>query len=123
MAVPEWRATVPNVPAIDGWQISQPWQAADETEFEEGPPRMRKRGGPAIVSWPLKLTREEFAEFAEMVRDDFEEGTSRFTMTVTRPGMAPATKYCEIVGGTYTAQPLGPYMAVSMSLRIYGYHS
>lgn len=123
MPVPAWRETVPHIPFAESWGIDKPWNAAAATEYEEGPSRQRKRSGPATVPWGREFTAAQFAEFEDMIREDFEQGTSRFTMTVRRPGRTDATKHCEIVGGAYQARANGVNTAVSMTLKIYDYYA
>lgn len=110
MALPVWPGTVPSRPVLGSVSVQSPYPDAVVTEFEDGPPRMRRQSHTGIckLSYQLKLsTAAEMTAFDAFTRNTLGNGTSHFMMDVWLPGSGCVNKRCFIEGGRWTASPQG----------------
>ncbi|WP_245296444.1 hypothetical protein [Methylorubrum extorquens] len=71
-----------------------------ETQFDDGPSRMRRRSlfDETPRSITLKLTRAQFVVFRAFVRDTLNCGARRFTASVRQPDGHLGQRTCRIKG-------------------------
>lgn len=107
MAIPSWPAGLPQVSLLDSISIPEPYRAADVTEFESGPDRMRPAPGATrgVMPWAGVLSSTKFAAFKAFVHGDLYRGTMRFRMPVVTPEGC-VTRTVHLQGATYQASML-----------------
>lgn len=81
MALPVWPVTLPTRPLRDGYERG-PRRGALQTEFEDGPDRLRDQSRIDAMSETvtMDMTPAQFVVFEAFYRDDLFRGKSRFTM-------------------------------------------
>ncbi|CAO4162646.1 hypothetical protein [Methylorubrum populi] len=120
MALPPWPDTLPPpVGQIGSLGTEQLYQPPQETQFDDGPSRTRRRilfnETPRSIS--LKLTRDQFAIFHAFVRDTLNGGARRFTAPVRQPNGRLGQRTCRIRGAVSEVDQ-GPRSVVSFILVI-----
>lgn len=110
MALPVWPSNVESRPVIGATSIEAPYPDAVVTEFEDGPPRMRRQSATGIrkLAYQVKLSSSaEMAAFDVFATTTLGNGTSHFTMSVSMPGQGCVSRRCYLDGGKWTANPTG----------------
>lgn len=123
MALPVWPAGLEFRPISGSGGIESPYPEAAATEFEDGPPRMRRQSNTRIrkLSYAIRFrSRAEVAQFDQFVTETLGDGTGHFLMTVMLPGVGCAVRRCFIEGGRWQSQPYarGGHM-VSFTLCVF----
>ena len=121
MPLPAWPSDVPYLQRRQDWQIPQPFIGPIETEMEGGNVRLRSRPGSnvATVQWRRRMTPLQYSSFDAFVRATLSNGTSRFNMPVWL-GASYVTNTVQIVKDSLSISQDGLFVAVSMTLRVYG---
>ena len=121
MPLPAWPSDVPYLQRRQDWQIPQPFIGPIETEMEGGNVRLRSQPGSnvATVQWRRRMTTLQYTSFDAFVRSTLSNGTSRFTMPVWL-GASYVIKTVQIVKDSLSVSQDGLFVAVSMTLRVYG---
>ncbi|MCJ2009809.1 hypothetical protein [Methylobacterium sp. J-092] len=101
MAIPTWPAGLPELRGLAqsaGSKALHP--AVQETQFDDGPPRLRRRQ--LFVTTPLamslRLTADQFVALKAFHLNDLNTGTRRFNAPVLLPDMTIGTRVCTIQG-------------------------
>jgi hypothetical protein len=121
MPLPAWPSDVPYLQRRQDWQIPQPFTGPIETEMDGGNVRLRSQPGSnvATLQWRRRMTTIQYTSFDAFVRSTLSNGTLRFTMPVWL-GASYVIKTVQIVKGTLSVSQDGLFVAVSMTLRVYG---
>ncbi len=110
MELPVWPSSLESRPVIGAVSVDNPYPDVAVTEFEDGPPRMRRQSFTGIrkLSYQLRLdSKSELAAFDDFATVTLGNGVSHFTMPVYLPGRGCVTRRCYLEGGRWTATPLG----------------
>lgn len=110
MAIPSWPSSLPELRGeVSSAGSNALHPAVQETQFDDGPPRMRRRQ--LYVTTPLSmtimLTPEEFVVFKGFHLNDLNTGARRFTAPVLLPDMSIGQRICRI-RGEVAWKPFGP---------------
>jgi hypothetical protein len=121
MPFPAWPVDVPYLQRRQDWQLPQLFISPVETEMDGGNVRLRSRPGSniATVQWRRRMTPSQYTSFDAFVRSTLTNGTSRFTMPVWL-GATYVSKTVQIVKDSLSVSQDGLFVAVSMTLRVYG---
>lgn len=110
MALPVWPSGLVHRPVFEPFDLSSPYPDAVVTEFEDGPPRMRRQSYTQIRKFSYTIKTEDAAEFLlwdSFVTSTLGNGVSHFTMPVYLPGRGCVPRRCYLDGGKWTAKPNG----------------
>lgn len=110
MALPVWPSGLDHRPVVEPFELSSPYPDAVTTEFEDGPPRMRRQSFTGIrkLSYAIKTdTAAQFQQWDAFVTGTLSSGISHFTMPVYLPGRGCVTRRCYLDGGKWAAKPHG----------------
>jgi len=81
--MPDWPATLPQTPPLEGIQIGGPSGAFVEHQMDAGPPQTRRRSTavrrPATFTYQ-HLTQTQIEVFEDWFENDLVSGTLTFTM-------------------------------------------
>lgn len=98
----------------------QVYEPPQETAFDDGPPRTRRRK--LFVAVPRKmtllLTRPQFVTFRHFVEHTLNAGARRFTAPVRLPDGTLGRRTCKIIGKV-SEQDNGPFSRVSLQVLVY----
>lgn len=101
MALPVWPASLPELRGLyRNAGSSELHPAPQETQFDDGPSRVRRRT--LFVTTPLNMalvmTAAQFATFKAFHLNDLNTGARRFTAPVLLPNLTMGTRTCQIAG-------------------------
>jgi len=123
MALPSWPAGLNYKPLSSSFRVLEATRPPVVTEFEDGPPLMRRSGlsQRAKLAYAIRFkTAAEYNTFRLFHRDTLVDGTSRFTMPVHTPGAGCyPDKTVMIDGGAVAAEPSGKDFIVSFALIVF----
>lgn len=111
MAIPSWPSTLPELRgALSSGGSSSLHPAPQATQFDDGPPRMRRRQ--LFVSTPLSmtivLTIDQFVTFKAFHLNDLNTGARRFMAPVLLPDMRQIGQRVCWIQGEVAWKPFGP---------------
>lgn len=120
MALPTWPFGLPIlVGTVGTLGTEQLYEPPQETQFDDGPDRVRRRRlydeTPRKIV--LRLTRPQFVVFLNFVRNDLGMGAKRFQANVRAPDGRLGMRVCRIRGAV-SEQDQGPTSIVSFTLVV-----
>lgn len=122
MTLPVWPSQV-NSAARDGWQMPDMFRPPLATEMGGGNQRLRAQPGSnvATINYPLQpMDATAWGYFETFIRTTINNGTSRFTMTLTYPS-GNITKTVQLDGGkSPSVTHASGWRHVTLALRVYG---
>lgn len=122
MPLPIWPEDVPYQVRRADWTMAEPYAEPEETQMAGNNVRARSRPGSnvAVIEQTLRLTPSQHDDFFAWLRDDLNNGTSRFTANVWL-GTSYVEKTCQFVRPhPRAASERSLKIAVSMRIRVYG---
>jgi len=123
MAVPAWPAGLNHKPLTSSFRVLEATRPPVVSEFEDGPPLMRRAGigNRAKLAYAIHFkTWAEFNTFRQFHKVTLADGSSRFTMPVHTPGAGCyPVKTVMIESGAINAEPAGRGFIVSFTLIVF----
>lgn len=121
MALPSWPASLPPLRSRAPEAGSKALHPAPQvTEFDDGPPRQRRRS--LVVETPLnmalRMTPEQFVTFKNFHLNSLNSGARRFTGPVQLPDLSIGTRTCRIPGEVAWSAPKRFEYLVSFTLMV-----
>lgn len=121
MAIPSWPSTLPELRGLassGGTRSLHP--TAQETQFDDGPSRRRRRQlfVTTSLSMTLRLSPEEFVIFKAFHLNDLNTGARRFTAPVLLPDMSIGQRVCSIEGEVSWSAPQRSKYVVTFTLVV-----
>jgi len=110
MPLPVWPSGLDHRPAMEPLSVQSPYGDAVVTEFEDGPPRMRRQSNTVIQKLAYVVRARSAGEYAlweGFVRQTLGNGVSHFTIPVFLPALGCVPRRCYLDGGKWSAKPNG----------------
>ena len=123
MALLTWPASLPELRGLSQNAGSKElYQAPQETQFDDGPARVRRRSlyNETPLTMALVMTAAQFVAFKAFYLNDLNRGARRFNAPVLLPDFATmGTRICRITGpvswSAYT--PTDPLVSFTLAVQ------